>query len=53
MHFHKWTKWEKVEQGDLVMYGYTPNPIKTGTYIVQERKCEKCGLNQRIKDKTY
>lgn len=46
--FHKWSKWKTIKDCDITENGKTK-----GTYILQERRCEKCGKVRRNEIKTY
>ena len=42
--FHKWAKWEDVEEGDIYD-SLNPNPNKRpiGFYVIQQSLCTVCG----------
>jgi len=44
--FHDWTNWSEIERGQIqatMFGGITGN---RGNYLVQERKCMRCGKRQ-------
>jgi hypothetical protein len=47
--FHKWGKWSIDLKGDLLVPGTSR---RVGSYIIQERNCERCGFIQRNKKET-
>lgn len=54
-HSHEWSKWEEVEQGDLVLaskFRLDAPPIKYGNYLVQTRSCSGCGTKQLRTERT-
>lgn len=48
---HKWGKWQDMERGNTLLRkriaGYLVNEMVDGSYITQERRCERCGTVER------
>jgi hypothetical protein len=47
--FHDWTKWTFFKTVDIVVSELSKIPLKT--YRIQRRECNKCGLEQFIRNK--
>jgi hypothetical protein len=47
MCWHKWTKWERHEKKFLYVPFDNPDKKIEHIKIIQERKCKKCGYQQR------
>ena len=45
-HFHRWTLWEVTEAGEII----DRSSVKKGSYWIQRRRCEKCGLVQHRRE---
>lgn len=51
---HKWKKWEVKEQGDLTRWStVTKRDLLVGTYMIQERECDVCGLKEIKSSRNY
>lgn len=51
--FHKWSKWEDVETGDVLLTHADGNRKKIGKWLIQNRTCEKCGKKELREESTY
>lgn len=47
-HFHRWSSWEKAEEGQLMRRG-----LRVGFRVVQRRTCAVCGKIQFNKQDIY
>lgn len=48
--FHKWTKWEDRDRGQIA-HRITKDLM--GTYIEQERRCEKCNKVELREERSW
>ena len=47
--FHDWSEWKEVERGEVrsrSIFGANTGWHVTGTYLLQDRRCNRCGKQQ-------